>query len=240
MESALHYISNPDQCGYLSDRQWRFENVYVLEMSPAEYNDYLDLGWRRFGRTLFRPRCQSCSACQSVRISAADFSPNRSQKRNASVNREDVRLDIGRPDLTAAKLALYDGWHDFQSIHKGWDEHPGGDADDYHAHFLDNPIPTEEWRYYLGRTLIGVGYVDVVPRGLSGIYFYYEPAMRRRGLGIWNVLSLIDQARRRNLAHIYLGYFVVGCATMLYKSQFYPQERRQPDGRWKRYENARC
>jgi arginine-tRNA-protein transferase len=216
----------------LPDRDWRFENIYVEEMTPKEYGQHLEKGWRRFGRTLFRPRCQSCTACQSLRIPVATFTPSRSQKRNAALNSPEIRLQVAEPRLTQRKLDLFDRYHSFQATNKGWPEHSAKEPDEYHARFLDNPIPTEEWRYYRGETLLGVGYVDVVPGGLSGIYFIYEPEERTRGLGIWNVLCLIEQARLRNLPHVYLGYFVSGCGTMLYKSCFYPHERRQADGVW--------
>lgn len=235
MESALHYVSSPDRCGYLPDRNWRFENIYVLEMTAQEYGSYLENGWRRFGRTLFRPRCGNCTACQSLRIPVAHFQPNRSQKRNQALNAGEISLHVSHPRLTERKLGLFDHYHAFQSVNKGWSEHSGKDPDEYRAHFLDNPIPTEEWRYSLGQRLIGVGYVDVVPNALSGIYFFYEPEERKRGLGIWNVLCLIEQARLRGLSHVYLGYFVPGCGTMQYKSSFYPHERRQADGVWKTF-----
>ncbi len=233
MESALHYISSPSRCSYLPDRDWRFENIYVLEMTSREYGEHLEKGWRRFGRTLFRPRCENCTACQSLRIPVATFRPNRSQKRNASLNAPQIELRVGSPRLTRRKLDLFDRYHAFQSDFKGWHEHSANAPDEYRAHFLDNPITTEEWRYFLDDRLMGVGYVDVMPTALSGIYFFYEPAERQRGLGIWNVLCLIEQARLRGLPHVYLGYFVPGCGTMQYKSTFYPHERRQANGVWK-------
>ncbi len=97
---------------------------------------------------------------------------------------------------------------------------------------MDNPFPTEEWSYFVGDRLIGVGYVDVLPGGLSAIYFFYDPDEKKRSLGTWNVLSLIDEARRRGLPHAYLGYYVAGCGSMAYKAAFRPHQLLGPDGRW--------
>ena len=80
----------------------------------------------------------------------------------------------------------------------------------YHDSFVDNPFPTEEWLYFLEGKLVGIGYVDALPVGLSAIYFVHDPDHRDRGLGIWNVLSLIEETRRRGLPHLYLGYYVAG------------------------------
>jgi arginine-tRNA-protein transferase len=50
---------------------------------------------------------------------------------------------------------------------------------------------------------------------------------------VLNVLWLIDECRRRGLAHVYLGYFVRGCAKMSYKAGFRPCELLGADGAWR-------
>jgi arginine-tRNA-protein transferase len=97
---------------------------------------------------------------------------------------------------------------------------------------VENPFPTYEWCYFIKDRLVGVGYVDDVPGGLSAIYFFYDPDERSRSLGTWNVLSLIEQASRRGIPHLYLGYYVAGCQSMEYKVRFAPSEVLGLDGRW--------
>jgi arginine-tRNA-protein transferase len=182
---------------------------------------------------LFRPQCQSCQACQSIRIPVDFFRPNRSQQRVYRTNVNEVRLHIGTPSVTRAKLDLYDRFHAFQTDAKDWPAHPPADADAFADSFVNNPFPVEEWNYFVGNQLIGVGYVDVVPDGLSAIYFVYDPAVRPRSPGVWNVLNVIDQARQRRLPYAYLGYYVEGCRSMAYKATFAPNEVRCPDGVWR-------
>jgi arginine-tRNA-protein transferase len=160
------------------------------------------------------------------------FRPTRSQRRARQCNDNEVRLKIGRPLVTAEKLELYDRYHAFQSDARDWPEHAPKDAGDYAQSFVENPFPTEEWCYYIGQRLIGVGYVDVLPGGLSAIYFFYDPDERKRSLGTWNVLRIIDMASSRNLPHVYLGYFVEGCRSLQYKANFAPNQIRLPDGTW--------
>ncbi|MFX8957477.1 arginyltransferase, partial [Acinetobacter baumannii] len=81
--------------------------------------------------------------------------------------------------------------------------------------------------------LIGVGFVDPLPIGPSAIYFYYDPELRDRSLGTFNVLSIIDVARRAGLPHVYLGYFVNACRSLEYKAKFRPNETRDVDGVWR-------
>ncbi len=192
-------------------------------------------GWRRFGHTLFRPQCADCQACQSLRVAAARFQPNRSQRRAWKVNQNEVALRIGPPRVTQQKLKLYDRYHAYQADAKGWPQHPAKDAVSYAESFVENPFVTEEWDYFVDNRLVGVGYVDVLRQGLSAIYFFYEPALRTRSLGTFNVLSILAEARRRRLAHVYLGYFVDGCASLAYKANFRPNEILSADGAWRSF-----
>ncbi len=260
MESLFRYIASPSRCGYLADQLWSLEYDYVVSLTAGEYLQKMIEGWRHFGTMLFRPACDGCRSCQSLRVAVERFTPNRSQRRNRKENEGVIELRIGPPTVTRAKLALYDRYHAFQSDHRGWPDHPAKDAASYSSSFVDNPFQVEEWCYYLGSKLIGVGYVDSLPPvrerggkpgpdgrwplalaeggepltgGLSAIYFFYEPRERHRGLGVWNILSLLAEARRRGLPWVYLGYYVEGCPSMSYKPLFAPNQIRGADGTWR-------
>jgi len=139
------------------------------------------------------------------------------------------------PTVTRAKLDLYDRYHAFQTEQKLWPRHEPKDADDYARSFVDNPFPTEEWTYTIDDRLVGVGFVDDLPGGLSAIYFFHDPEERARGLGTWNVLRIIEEAQRRRIPHLYLGYFVPGCRSMEYKARFGPNEVLGTDGTWREF-----
>ncbi|MDR3638350.1 MAG: arginyltransferase [Isosphaeraceae bacterium] len=233
MKTIVRGKETPGGCAYLPGRTARKEYMYVAALDRDEYMAYLLAGWRRFGRTLFRPRCPSCSACQSLRIDPRRFEPDRGQRRCRKTNEGAVRLEIGAPAVTRAKMALFDRFHDERSEVRGWPVHPRDTAADYVARFVDNPFPTQEWCYYLDGALVGIGYVDDLPGGLSAIYFGYEPAHRERSLGTWNVLSLIDRALALALPHVYLGYCVAGCPSLEYKARFRPHQILDADGEWR-------
>jgi arginine-tRNA-protein transferase len=245
METVFHYVAVPSRCGYLPQQQWSLEYRYVAALTAAEYLQCMLDGWRRFGTMLFRPACESCSACRALRVHAGRFRPDRSQRRCRKKNEGEVQLHIGRPSASRAKLALYDRYHSYQTDAKGWPQHPAWDYDSYVSSFVHQPFPVEEWCYYLGERLVGVGYVDSLTerargattddRGLSAIYFFYEPGLREHSLGTWNILCLLDQAARRRLPFVYLGYYVEGCPSMSYKPNFVPNQIRGPDGTWREF-----
>jgi arginine-tRNA-protein transferase len=235
MQLALEFVSPSGPCGYLPDRQWQFENAFIASMTPADYQERMEQGWRRFGRVMFRPRCPSCTLCQSLRVDVSRFRPNRSQRRNRAENAGQVILKIGSPAVSSEAMQLHDRYHAFQSEAKGWPEHSGSDAGTYFDSFVDQPFPVEEWRYFLDERLIGVGYVDRLPTALSAIYFFSDPAERQRGLGTWNVLSIVGRATQLSIPYVYLGYHIADYRSLAYKANFVPNQKRTPDGLWQDY-----
>ena len=238
MDTLIRYIAPPGPCGYLPAETWSLEYELVSSLSAAEYSERLAGGWRRFGRAMFRPRCRACRACQPLRVLADQFRPDRSQRRVIKANAGFTELRIRTPSVTKAKLNLYDSYHAFQSEAKGWPLHPAKDAHSYANSFIDNPFETQEWCYYLGNQLVGVGYVDEVPCGLSAIYFFYDVQYRHLSLGTWNVLSILNAAATKPVPHVYLGYYVAGCRSMAYKARFRPSEVLGADGRWRLFAPA--
>ncbi|WP_435019173.1 arginyltransferase [Tundrisphaera sp. TA3] len=232
-------LDDPGRCGYLPDRDWTLEYQIALEIDAAEYASRMLAGWRRFGRSLFRPACEGCQECRPIRVDVARFAPDRSQRRARKANQGDVLLEIGEPSASRENLDLYRRYHAHQAGAKQWPDRRREGAAEYVESFVDNPFPTEEWRFRIDGRLVGVGYVDSLPVGLSAITFIYDPDCRSRSLGTWNVLALIDRARSLGLPHVYLGYLVEGCGSMAYKARFLPSEIRGADGIWREFRGIR-
>jgi arginine-tRNA-protein transferase len=233
MHSLFVFTAPRSPCAYLPHETSALTYEIVGRITPTEYQARLKAGWRRFGFSLFHPTCPACSKCQSLRVPVGTFAPDRSQRRCLAANDGAVRVVIGAPEVTEEKLELYDRFHAFQSEHVGWSHHGPKDPSAYAESFVENPFVTQEWRYYLGRKLVGVGYVDCLPEGLSAIYFFHDPDERKRSLGTFNVLSIVRKATEWKLPHVYLGYFVEGCRSLEYKARFRPYEVRGADGEWR-------
>jgi arginine-tRNA-protein transferase len=158
--------------------------------------------------------------CRSLRIPVDTFRTSTSQRRAWKKNVATLGVRVGPPSMSPEKAALFARFHDHGHERKGW---PGRDEADLSL-FLQNPFPIEEWTYHVDDRLVGVGYVDALPDGLSAIYFYHEPAEHRRSLGTFNVMALVASARQRRLPYVYLGYYVPGCRSLAYKARFRPNE----------------
>jgi len=232
MRHSLHQVREPEPCGYLPDRMQTLEVVVATSVTAAEYQALMERGWRHFGHFLFQPVCHGCVRCRTVRVDAARFAPNRSQRRVARLNAGVMEPEFADPQCRPEVLGLYDDWHAAQTGRKGWPGHEPGGESEFIASFVRQPFRVEQWEYRLHGRLAAVGYVDVLPRALSAVYFFYDPALLGRSPGIWNILRLIDEANRRGLPHRYLGFLVEGCPDMAYKGKFHPAEYRERGKDW--------
>ncbi len=224
-------LSPQDTCSYLPDRQAASVFVDPREaLDMRRYSTLLHAGFRRSGPYVYRPHCEGCRACVAVRIPVGRFKRNRSQRRNLRDN-GDV---VGKPCCDRF------GEHKFR-MYKAYQErrHPGGtmaqaDRSEFAAFLAADWAHTEFYEFYADDDSLGVCVFDRVDDGLSAVYTYYSEAGERRGLGKFAVLWLIDEARRRSLAYVYLGYWIAECSKMSYKAEFQPLEM-LVNGEWRTF-----
>ncbi len=228
------FATQPDVCQYLPDQTSQLLYEVVATLSPAEYEERMNAGWRKFGRYLFRPVCASCRECRPVRILINEFAPDRSQRRCSQRN-ADLEVRFARPAVDDERLALYNRYHAMQANNKGWQE-TEKTADGYAESFLHNPLRTGvEVTAWEGSVLQAVALTEVTPDTISGVYHYHEPEERERGLGVFVMLQTIELARHLGKPYAYFGYYVAGCPSLNYKTRFRPCEVRNDAGEWERF-----
>jgi len=98
------------------------------------------------------------------------------------------------------------------------------DLEDYAIHFAWPHPSAREVAFHDGDKLIGLGLWDITPRATSAVFFFFDPEYASCSLGVANVVTGIEDARRTGRAHVYLGYRVLGCASLEYKGRFEPYE----------------
>ncbi len=236
-DTPQFYLTAPSPCPYLGGKEERKVFTHLVGERAGELNNILTQGgFRRSQSIAYRPACEGCRSCVSVRVIAEEFRPTRSMRRIANRNADVVsEMKIAVP--TSEQYAIFRGYLD--SRHRD-----GGMADmtvlDYAMMVEDSHIETRIIEYRRrdgGRAddLLAVALTDVLGDGLSMVYSFFEPDEAPRSLGTLMVLDHIEQAQRMGLAYVYLGYWVRGSRKMDYKGRFLPQERLTPDG-WARVE----
>ncbi|MGO9700606.1 MAG: arginyltransferase [Xanthobacteraceae bacterium] len=236
-DTPQFYLTAPSPCPYLAGKEERKVFTHLVGERAGELNNILTQGgFRRSQSIAYRPACEGCRSCVSVRVVATEFRPTRSMRRIASRN-ADISTEMKIAVPTSEQYSIFRAYLD--SRHRD-----GGMADmtvlDYAMMVEDSHIETRiiEYRRRQPRgagDLIAVALTDVLADGLSMVYSFFEPDEAPRSLGTFMVLDHIARARDMGLAYVYLGYWVRGSRKMDYKGRFLPQERLTPDG-WARVE----
>jgi arginine-tRNA-protein transferase len=184
-------------------------------------------GFRRSQSIAYRPACEGCSACVSVRIKAPEFQPSRSQKRITRRNDDLVRAEVAA-EATREQFALLRTYLDSR--------HPGGGMSDmglfdYVAMVEETPVETHivEYRNSDG-TLLACALTDRLKDGLSMVYSFFHPGEEARSLGSYMILDHVRAAVAAGLPYVYLGYWVRGSEKMDYKIRFSPLEALTQNG----------
>jgi len=235
-DTPQFYLTAPSPCPYLAGKEERKVFTHLVGERAGELNNILTQGgFRRSQSIAYRPACEGCRFCVSVRVIGKEFRPTRSMRRIANRNADIVsEMKVAVP--TSEQYSIFRAYLD--SRHRD-----GGMADmtvlDYAMMVEDSHIETrivEYRRVGAGRgtdDLLAVALTDVLGDGLSMVYSFFEPDEAARSLGTLMVLDHIARARSMGLAYVYLGYWVRGSRKMDYKGRFLPQERLTPDG-WAR------
>ncbi len=241
-DTPQFYLTAPSPCPYLSGNEERKVFTHLVGERAGELNDLLTHGgFRRSQSIAYRPACDGCKSCVSVRVVAADFRPTRTMRRILARNHDivgDMRTAVPTSEQYSVFRAYLDARH-----------RDGGMADmtvlDYAMMVEDSHVETRLIDYRRrgpggpdGRAagdLLAVALTDVLSDGLSMVYSFFEPDAGARSLGTFMILDHIARARRMGLPYVYLGYWVRGSQKMDYKSRFLPQERLLSAG-WTRVE----
>ncbi|UJR28957.1 hypothetical protein I4U23_010174 [Adineta vaga] len=82
-------------------------------------------------------------------------------------------------------------------------------------------------QYYLNGKIIACNVLDILPGGVSSVYFYYEPDLGFLKLGVYSALKEIELTRQLarevpEIKNYYLGFYVHTCVKMHYKGQYKP------------------
>ncbi len=220
-------------CQYLPERTARTLVVDPqMEKSSDLYDALLNLGFRRSGNDFYRPYCGDCRSCVPIRIPVDRFQPRRNQRRTWERLSDGAQVSIHPARFDAEYFDLYCRYIETR--------HPGSE--------MSSPTPDDFTRFLISpwgdtlfvevrrnRKLLAVAVTDLLPTGLSAVYTFFEPGRAGESPGVFCILRQIEEARRRRLDWLYLGFWIPGCRKMEYKKEYRPLQLLH-NGAWREFQ----
>jgi arginyl-tRNA--protein-N-Asp/Glu arginylyltransferase len=216
-------VTQAFKCNYLTDSQERLlVCMEEVETLSEHYPLLIQAGFRRSGEQLYRPHCKTCNACESLRVLVNDFTASKSQKRVLNKNKNvTIKVLEGERD---DYYPLYEKY--ISTAHKDGAMFPAT-YDQYrnfiHCHW-QSPIFIEG---RIDGKLLGIAVTDKVNTGLSALYTFFDPSLKKQSLGTYFILQQILLCQQLELQYLYLGYQIDECSKMNYKKNFSPHQRYQ-------------
>jgi arginine-tRNA-protein transferase len=215
------YLSAEHECSYLDNRL--ANSLFVDPESSLDtvvYSSLIQRGFRRSGNYVYTPHCNHCHDCIPVRLDVQQFSPSRSQKRCCNRNKQ---LKV-RHRPAAFSQVHYDLYSKYVIS-----RHSGGGMDEpstekYLDFLISDWCETTFFEFRENDNVVSIAVTDIIEDGFSAVYTFFasSPSLDKRSLGVFSILWQIEEARRRGLRWLYLGYWIKKCAKMNYKDKYQP------------------
>jgi arginine-tRNA-protein transferase len=215
-ELQQYFVHSSIECPYGLPFQAVYNQALFDTLPDFVMDAYLASGYRRNGNIIYNMHCSECKACIPLRIDPKEFIPSRSQKRVLRKN-QDLTVEIKPLTCSEENLELLGKFLDSR-----YPAREGLPLDYYTGFFLNNIINTVEFSYRIDSKLIGVSIVDLNTDWLNVVFFYFDPAEKKRSPGTYNILYLIEFCLQQKIKFIYLGYWIEGVDAMSYKANFKP------------------
>lgn len=230
--TELQFYATPEhECSYLPDL--KAKTLFIDPKSTIDqkvYSQLSEIGFRRSGTHVYRPHCDNCQACISIRIPTDSFVMSSSQRRIFNKNKDLVARQVDSK-YTDEYYQLYENY--INTRHQDGDMYPPS-KDQFNSFLVDSKQQSHfiEFRLPNGQ-LLAISNMDVLEDSHSAVYTFYDPNYNKRSLGTFAILWQIEQAKQGALKYLYLGYWVEACQKMNYKTAFKPIEL-LINGRWQR------
>ncbi|VEN52608.1 unnamed protein product [Callosobruchus maculatus] len=112
------------------------------------------------------------------------------------------------------------------------------EEDNFYRFLVESPLKPENvpegpgygsfhQQYWIDGKLIAVGVIDILPRCVSSVYFFYDPDYRSLTLGTYGALREVYFTRslQKTLPELnsyYMGFYIHSCQKMRYKGRLTP------------------
>ncbi len=227
LQKLQFYVTTPYRCGYLENKAAQSLIATPQYLVDAKtYDSLIGMGFRRSGKFVYRPHCESCNACIPVRLPVADAQPNRSQKR-AYKQHQHLSVSVLPLEFHQDHFKLY---CDYQvARHDG--SHERETEEQYRSFLIQSNVESRLVEFRENGILKMISVVDFIRDGISAVYTFYETSDKTSSYGTFNIMWLSAWCKELGLPYLYLGYWIAASQKMAYKEKFKPLQA-LIDGHW--------
>lgn len=222
----------------------------VENMTVEQYDLLINKGFRRSGTFLYKPdMLRGCCRMYTIRTNYEMFKLTKEHKqtvnkfnkrigvvksdgfdlkRELNKMNDEMKVEFQECKFTREKYKLFVKYQN--SIHNDYKTSEGS----FKRFLCDSPFPENgeikdgcvvkygaihQCYYYKGK-LIAIGFLDILPSGVSSIYFIYDPDFKDLTMGKISGLKEMILCDELGLDYYYLGYYIQDCPKMNYKRKF--------------------
>lgn len=249
MKLTVPVYVHSDHCGYCNGSK-KSPSVtmgfQVEELSLEEYDELIQLGFRRSGHFVYKmDLLRTCCPMYTIRTQWSAFTPRKEHRQDVkrfmkqlgvsmggnesiddvisgltSMGRLEIKMETN--EFTYDKYELFERYQ--KEIHHDDDTSKRG----FMSFLCDSPLESSvsEMKgslhqcYYLDNKLIAIAVLDILPSGISSVYFIYDPDCKAMVLGKISALFEMKFTQQIGLDWYYMGYYINDCVKMRYKAKF--------------------
>ena len=184
------YVTAAGECPYLPEQEERKVFTELAGFDAHSLNEALSrVGFRRSQSVAYRPACENCSACISVRVITKDFAPSKSMRK--VLKRNQNLKETHTPAVVTEEQ--YDLLRRYLGSRHGEGSMVDMTFDEYKEMVESSTVQTFliEYRRILDDKLCAVALTDQMSDGFSMVYSFFDPDDESLGLGNYLILKHI-------------------------------------------------
>jgi arginine-tRNA-protein transferase len=204
-------------CSYIEGKLERRLCVSIIQPNSNQIiSELTKKGFRRNYNHMYLPSCRDCNSCIPSRINIKKFVFSKSNKRNIK-NNNDLML-IENKKYSENRYSLFRKYCEIRH-EKGLMKKM---TENEFINFFHKSINQTKIFDLIDSkgVLYGSILLDVLNDGYSAVYSFFNPNLKKRGLGKNIILQTINKLKKENSDFLYIGYWIKESENMKYKSSF--------------------
>lgn len=174
-------------------------------------------GFRRSYDHMYIPNCDDCKKCISSRINIDRFFYSKSIKRNLKIN-QDLKVVVNSKNIEKQRYNLFQKYCEVRHSHGQMQFMTYDEFNNFFHHNCNSNKIVD--LFNPNNQLVGSMLLDDLNDGFSAVYSFFNPKLKKRGLGKNLILRSINLLEKKNKKFLYLGYWIRESRSMNYKSSF--------------------